>query len=232
MTAPRIGIVCGLKSEAAAVSAAIAAAPVDADHFMIGVSGASAARAAEIAKRFCEDGAAAVLSVGVSGGLDPALSPGDLIVTDKVHLRGAAPLQPASALAGNASFGGVRMGAPILGSDSIIQSADQKAKLHKDTDAIAVDMESHAVAQAAAQAGVPFLAIRAIADPADRALPAAAMNAVAPDGSTRVMKTLWEAVKSPSQFPALMKLGADSDNALNSLRAHLGKVLHAVLRQR
>ena len=74
-----IGVICGLKSEAEAVSAS-----VDASEIRIGVSGANAARAEEIAREFCNDGASAIISVGVSGGLDPAVKPGDLIIGETI----------------------------------------------------------------------------------------------------------------------------------------------------
>ena len=79
-------------------------------------------------------------------------------------------------------------------------------------------MESHAVAGVASMMNTPFIAIRAIADPSDRALPPAALNAVAEDGSTDIPKTLVTALMGPSQFPALMKLGRDAARATKTLR--------------
>ncbi len=235
-----IGVVCGLKSEADAVRDA-----TKDDKVRIGISGANAARAEGIAKRFCEEGAVAILSVGVSGGLNPSLKPGDLVVTTKVLARvdGEAVLVSAGmnenklyeydslqyadskSFVENAPVIDAVYGRYIWGSDDIIQSADNKHDLFTRTKAIAVDMESHGAARAAAQAGVPFIAIRAIADPADRALPPAVLNAVAPDGSTRMFATLAAAMRDPKQFPELMKLGADSAAALKTLRRDLGLLL-------
>ena len=118
----------------------------------------------------------------------------------------------------------------LFGADEIIADTQRKAKLFADTSALAVDMESHAVARAAKAAGVPFLAIRAIADPSDRAMPPAALNAVAADGSTRVLKTLGAAMRDPKQFPALLKLGADSEAALKTLRRDLGAIAVSLLK--
>ncbi len=239
-----VGIVCGLKSEAAAVRAAIAAEGLDPARFRIGVSGAHAARAEAIAKGFAGEGARAILSVGVSGGLDPALTPGAMLVTAVVvadpplappfqggEKEGVPPLEkggpggdlPKAHALGEASS------SPVYGSDVIIQTADQKAALFKKTGAAAVDMESHGAARAALAAGLPFLAIRAIADPADRALPGAAMDAVAPDGSTRVFATLVKCAKAPGDFPALLQLGSDSEKALKALRRSLGPLLGRLL---
>ncbi len=235
-----IGVICGLKSEEQAVSAS-----VDRSKIRIGVSGANAARAEEIVRGFCNDGASAIISVGVSGGLDPALKPGDLVFGETVIsgdgsvygcdryllavIQAAHPGESRGPAKEKILDPGFRRDersgyvvATVFGADEIIDSAQKKSALFATHGAVAVDMESHGAARAAAHAGVPFLAIRAIADPASRALPPAALNAVAPDGSTRVLKTLGAALRDPKQFPALMKLGADSAAATKTLRRDLG----------
>ena len=220
-----IGVICGLKSESAAV-----AASVDTSKICIGVSGANAARAEELAKEFCDEGASAIISVGVSGGLDPALMPGDLVIGETVITDdGSVYASDRNLLRAINSVHPDKSGEPelnkmasLFGADFIIDSASKKSELFANHSAVAVDMESHGAARAAAHAGVPFLAIRAIADPADRALPKAALGAVAPDGSTRVMATLGAALRDPKQFPELMKLGADSAAATKTLRRDLG----------
>lgn len=215
-----IGVICGLKSEAAAVRKSVGK-----KHIRIGVSGADAERAYNLARAACADGAAAIISVGVSGGLDPALKPGDLIVSDDIVADDGAVYASdhylKSIILKEIGSGAVKVGR-LFGADDIIVSAQQKGALFYNHEAIAVDMESHGCARAASETGVPFIAIRAIADPANRALPKAALGAVAPDGSTRTFATLGRALMAPQQFPALMKLGADSDAALKTLRRDLG----------
>jgi len=238
-----IAVICGLKSEAAVVRETVGGEKV-----RIGISGADAARAYELARVACQDGAAAVISVGVSGGLDPALAPGDLVIGNEVIADDSGEHYPAdkyllktiqsaysreggnpgprgsASAAGDPGFRRDERGRAtgvLFGSDVIIQSAKHKAALFYNHGAIAVDMESHGCARAAAKFSTPFIAIRAIADPATRALPKAALGAVAPDGSTRVLKTLFEALKAPGQFPALMQLGSDSEKALATLRREL-----------
>ncbi len=215
-----IGIICGLKSEAQAVSAV-----VDSAKIRVGVSGANAARAEEIAQGFCDQGAAAIISVGVSGGLDPALRPGDLIFGSRIlgddGARYDCDQYLASVLQDELAARSAKTGV-LFGSDDIIENTGKKAALFQNHACLAVDMESHGAARAASQYRIPFLAIRAIADPADRALPKAALGAVAPDGSTRVLKTLGAALRDPKQFPELMKLGADSAAATKTLSRDLG----------
>lgn len=243
-----IGVICGLKSEAEAVSVSVDKNSVR-GKIRIGVSGANAARAEEIARGFCNDGASAIISVGVSGGLDPALKPGDLIIGEtiiaddgSVYASDTYLLSAITSVHSGESRnlgsqarketekdpgvrrderGGYRV-AKLFGADEVIDSVAKKSALFHNHGAAAVDMESHGAARVAARAGAPFIAIRAIADPADRALPQAALSAVAPDGSTRVLSTLGAALRDPKQFPELMKLGGDSAAATKTLRRNLG----------
>lgn len=222
-----LAVICGLKSEAGAVRSAAGGGRV-----RIAVSGADAARAEALAKALCSEGAAAVLSVGISGGLAPDLVPGDLIVGDCVKTKAGEEFAATPSL-----LTAIQLEAPglpmrretLFGSDEIVASPREKAALFERYAAGAVDMESHGAARAARAAGVPFAAIRAVADPASRALPGAALGAVAPDGSTRAFSVLLKCAKAPGEFPALMQLGADSDAALKTLRGGLGGLFRRLL---
>ncbi len=216
-----LAVICGLKSEAGVVTNCPGA-----DKVRIAVSGASAQRAYELARIAAQDGAAAIVSLGVSGGLDPALAPGDILIGDEIIADEAGDCFSADSFLVSAakkalSDRAVSCGR-LFGSDAIVQSAAHKAALFQNHNAIAVDMESHGAARAAAEFRTPFIAIRAVADPAARALPKAAMNAVAPDGSTRIAATLVEMAKAPGDIPALLQLGSDSQKALKALRRDLG----------
>ncbi|MBI1364924.1 MAG: hypothetical protein GC153_03080 [Alphaproteobacteria bacterium] len=222
-----IAVICGLKSEAAVVRAC---AP--AEKIRIAVSGASAERAEELARGLCCESAAAILSVGVSGGLAPDLVSGDIILGSAIRTRSGSEYAASANLIASLEAAGTEVPTPraiIFGSDEIVASAREKAMLFERYGASAVDMESHGAARAARAAGVPFAAIRAIADPASRALPPAALNAVAPDGSTRTLSVLWKCAKAPAQLPALLQLGSDSETALKSLRNSLGGLFRRLL---
>ena len=54
--------------------------------------------------------------------------------------------------------------------DSVVGSPDQKRLLGERWKAIAVDMESAGVAQAASEAGLPFTAVKSITDPVEHRL--------------------------------------------------------------
>lgn len=225
-----VGIVCGLKSEAQAVQQAF-----NDDRLSIRVSGANAERAEALTNELCDTGAEMIISVGVSGGLLPAYAPGDLVIGRQVITSTQerfACHEPSLAILKRSHKADGIQPSIIYGADDVILTTEKKNEIYQATGAKSVDMESHGAARAALKTDTPFLAIRAIADPADRALPTAALNAVNPDGSTRVFSTLINAAKDPGQLPALMQLGQDSQKALETLRTHLGGLLGVLLLSR
>ena len=112
-----------------------------------------------------------LVSFGVAGGLAPELQPGDCVVGSAV-LSGSTRLemdrhwsQKLLATIPEAICG------TLLGVSAPVADPKTKRTLYLKTGAMAVDMESHVVAQVAAGHGLPAAAIRVITDPAMRALP-------------------------------------------------------------
>ena len=229
----RLGVVSGLRVEADCLGSA-AAAPGASGSPLVFCSGGDAARAADGARRLVADGAAALLSFGVAGGLDPALRPGRLVLAEEVvapqGARYATDAAWRSRLHGLLGEGEAATLAVIAGSDRVIVSVAAKREAFAVSRAVAVDMESHAVASVAAAAGVPFAALRAVADPAWRAVPEAALVGLAPDGSRRPLSVRARLLVSPRQAPDLVRLAFDSAAALAALRrvAALGPSVLAV----
>lgn len=222
-----IAVICGLKSEAAAIRASLAAAGVDASKANIAVSGANAARAEDLTEGLIAAGARAVISAGLCGGLDPALKSGELVIGERVvSASGDVILSDRKLLA--AAPAGARQVA-IFGSDDIIDSAAMKAALFGRYASHTVDMESHGAARAASRAGAPFIAVRAVADGSERALPKAALGAVTPSGGVNVLSVLIECAKAPQQFEQIAMLGRESGAATETLRRDFGDVFRALL---
>ena len=222
-----VAVICGLKSEAAAIKASLAAAEIDAARARIAISGANAARAEDMTEGLIAAGARAVVSAGLCGGLDPALKSGDLVIGERVvSASGDVILSDRKLLA--ATPKGARQVA-IFGSDDIIDSAAKKAQLYGRYASQTVDMESHGAARAAMRAGAPFIAVRAVADGAARALPKAALGAVTPSGGVNVVSVLIECVKAPQQFEEIAMLGRESGAATETLRRDFGDVFRALL---
>ena len=147
--------------------------------YLVRCEGPGAANARRAAQALIAEGCDALVSFGVAGGLDPKLRPGD-IVRDRIHDATAPVASPA-----------------------------EKARLFRDTGAVAVDMESEAIAKVARAAKARFAAVRAIVDPAERGLP----RAIRADGVD------WLALAArPDDWLKLIALARDWRRAKRALR--------------
>lgn len=202
----------------------VVALPVEADSFgvphhragdfesfdwgALAVAGLGFERAREAARKLIERGAQALLSWGVAGGLSSGLIPGDLLLPDRVvsddgewitdqRLR----LRVQQVLAGCAREGG-----NLYCSRQPVTSVAAKRALAA-RGMLAVDMESAGVAMIAQRAGVPFVAVKAICDPASREIPDVALRLLDADGGVR-----WRAL------PDVLRQGPRAWRDLNALR--------------
>ena len=167
------------------------------------------------------DGCDGLLSFGMAGGLDPSLEPGAVVVPDAIIAPGGEIIEADQAWRERLRAGlrqTMEVSAQhLVGSDSLIASPTAKLKLYRDTDAVAVDMESHAVARAARDGGVPFLALRVIADPAARAVPEWVVRGISAEGRPRVGRILAGLLFRPWDVGVLTGLAGDSRTALRCL---------------
>lgn len=171
----------------------------------------------------------AVISFGIAGGLDPDLKPGDVVVgTGVVTEAGRRPADldaSASLLSCLAGLPNRVVSADIAGVDAAILAVEAKTALRAQTGASAVDMESHVAAAFAGRHGLPFAILRVVCDPAGRALPAFAANALTPDGEPDIRAVLGAVFLGRAHIGDLIRLGRDSSTAfavLGRCRALLG----------
>jgi adenosylhomocysteine nucleosidase len=168
-------------------------------------------------------GAAALVSWGLAGGLAAQLRPGDLLLPERVCSAEAGPLPVdpiwRERLRARLAAGGLEpTPGTLAGSERIVAAVAEKRALFQSTGAHAVDMESHGVAVVAAAARIPLLVVRALADPHDRVIPQVAREALRPDGRVRVRATLGGLIRQPGELRALLRLGLDSARGLATLR--------------
>jgi adenosylhomocysteine nucleosidase len=162
-------------------------------------------------------GCRSIISFGVAGGLAPHLRPGNWVVassiidaqevrsTDRVWSEKILEMIPSAEHM------------PIVGVDTAVMDPGVKRRIHAETGAAAVDMESHLVARLAATHGLSFAAVRVIIDPAHRVVPEAALAGMRPDGGTSVMAVMRELIAGPSQLSGLLRIAVDAYAARRAL---------------
>ena len=216
-----IGIVVGLADEARLLA--------DTPGF-VECCGPGPAGASRAAKRAIESGANALLSFGVAGALDPLLRTGQIVVATEVFRRGGGGF-PCDETWRNRCVEalGVPPHGAIFGSDIPIAETEQKRLLFESSGAVAVDMESHAVGRAAAEAKLPFLAVRAIADIANQPVPAHLAACFNDRGEPRSLAIIASLIRYPSEIFMLPAASRAYRAALEAL-AHAASAGGAALR--
>ena len=114
-----------------------------------------------------------VLSAGFAGGLSDTLKRHDILVADRLADTAGEQLSVDLNVDPDAlrRRPGVHVGR-LLTADRVIRHPDEKRSLGRQHEAMAVDMETFAVAEVCRRREVPFLAVRVINDTADDELPA------------------------------------------------------------
>jgi hopanoid-associated phosphorylase len=165
-----------------------------------------------------QQGATGVMSFGLCGGLEPSLQAGDLLI-------GAGVADGEGWLAADDGWaerlacalpGALR--AEVVGVDAMVALPADKAALRCRTGAAAADMESHIVARLANRLSTPFAVLRAVCDPAGRALPTAAQVGLAANGDADIGAVLKALVRRPGELPALVRTAREADAAFRALR--------------
>jgi adenosylhomocysteine nucleosidase len=211
--------------------------------------GIGSRRAAEIARRAFEliTGAELVIGTGVVGALSSGLKPGDLVLSDRIltlHADGRIDEQITAvgdaelrAVGRSLAIAGIAYSTgAILTSQRVLATSAEKRRAKEATGAIAVDMETAAIAAEAAARGLPFVAIRAVLDGVDDEIVGAAM--ADQDGNVRPMaaasfllRNPGAMLKLPRMIRNLSRATAAIENALTAI-AHQGQVPASTKRAR
>jgi adenosylhomocysteine nucleosidase len=189
----------------------------------IGVSGAGPERAHRAARKLLDQNVDALISWGCAGALKEDLQPGHLVIPECILSANHEPLVPDrswhQAFLDTIPTHLTHHTGTLLESRSVIKTADEKSRLQSATGALAIDMESAAIARLAKAENIPFLVIRSIADDALMNVPEAINQSLNPRGDVRMGALLLGLLRRPQDLPGLIQLGRSFALALTTLRA-------------
>lgn len=161
-----------------------------------------------------------VVEAGLAGGLEPALRRGDVIVCRSVVRAGSSERWELDrALAGRALSALSRAGVAareveVVETPRIVARAGDKRALHESTRAVAVSMETAAIA--GASTGTPHLAIRVIFDTVDEDL-VLTDELIDGEGRVRAGALARTLARRPTTTVALVRSGIRARAALGAL---------------
>lgn len=168
-------------------------------------------------------GASGVISFGTAGGLAEGLPAGTLIVADAIDgpfgrvTTDSAWNARIVALLDESGLGARLRRGVLAAVGAAVTGIDEKRALNRASGALAVDMESHIAAAMAGEQGLPFVACRAVVDPAWRALPPAATAGLRDDGTTALLPILSSLARAPGQLGPMLRLACDARAARGAL---------------
>lgn len=193
-----VGIVCALASEARHLR------PTDGTLVITTGMGSSAASAG--ARALIDAGARALASWGMAGGLDPSLAAGEILLPSEVLTADGRVHRCEKGWRERLGATIVARSGRLLTSARSVGSVEDKAALFRSTGAVAVDMESAAIAEVAEQHGLPFLAVRVVVDSAGDVLPRAVTAAADNEGHLHIWRLIGALALAPNELAPLIRL--------------------------
>ena len=203
-----------------------------ADNILLAFAGAGPINAERATHLLIAKGAKKLISWGCAAALSPQLRPGDLMLAEQLlseqqqvfdtDPRWRKRLHELLDKQFPISNG------KLAESSHIVSKSSDKHNIYRQTGAIALDMESCAMAKIAEQSNLPCLAIRTIADPVSMSLPLAVTQALNGQGQVETSKLLRFLVTHPWEAPNLIKLGLHFHAAQKTLKI-IAKQLNEII---
>lgn len=165
-----------------------------------------------------------ILSSGFSGALLPTMKIGQVVMANEIvdqHGQHTSINLTLPSDEANGLFVG-----RLLTADEMVRTVGQKQQLHEKHEAIAVDMESLAVAQVAAETKTGFMAVRVISDDMSADLPPEVLSIFGDTGAVRVGAALTSIFKRPESVKDMLHLRTNAQAAAKSLATFLDGVVH------
>jgi len=168
----------------------------------------------------------ALLGVGIAGALSPGLREGEIFAASEIRAAGGDVFRPEASWLARASRVSERVGVIVSDGDVRWTAAEKAGLFARQGGAgeAAADTESASWARAAAQAGVPFLALRAILDEASEDLPPYLATARR-DGATDRAAVIRHALTHPRTIPEMLALKRRTERVMARLAGAAARLL-------
>jgi len=182
-----------------------------------GIGRPAAEATAVVLKRYSPS---AAVSIGIAGGLSPALREGHLILCDPVSVSassgycdvdGSLSASPRLLDTARKAAEGANMPVSVGASltvDRVVAAASEKSRLRRLLGPDVVEMESYWIGKAAADRSIPFLAVRVVSDEAGDSLPD--IDFGNPDGTANYSRMASWARNNPDSVNLLAKIAGRS----------------------
>ena len=165
----------------------------------------------------------------MAGALKPAYRAGDLLAAQVVRSEdGGQAACSSERLLSLAVECGANAVPSFISVEAIARTAEDKLRLGELADA--VDMESLAILRETERWGIPAIAVRSVADTAQRDLPCDFSRMVDERGQMRMWRVAIEPFRAPQRLPALIQFAIASRRAAWSLARFLDRYVDALSR--
>lgn len=225
------GIIIALPEELSTLTAkkiALGKCSLISENTLVAFAGTGPANAIKATELLLAKGSTKLISWGCAAALDGSLNAGDLCLPKTIIAENQQryPTHPVWQQHTTKLLSGLHpfSSGSLCESSSIVATIVDKKNLYDTIGSVALDMESAAIAKVAHEANIPFLVIRAIADPANMNMPKAVIHALNNEGSVDIKKLLVYLLTHPYEIPSLIKLGL----AFRLARKKLKSVAHTL----
>jgi len=228
VTPGTVGIVTALAAEARALtgrSVRVRTASPLTGGGTLWLSGMGQEAARQGAQALVKAGADALVSFGVAGGLAPGLRSGTLLCPSCVLDERSHDYLPDARWRASLVKRLATTGLPLITEGSLLSlptpllTVAEKSAMRERHQALAVDMESAAIAAVAGEHGLPFIVLRAVVDEREDNVPEPLQTGIDAWGRPMAGRLLFALLRQPRLLTELPGLASRMSKATRALRA-------------
>lgn len=220
-----IGIISALSSEGRCLTGNVIPVnePVQINQQVVAIVCGMGENNARIATQtLLEQNVSALVSWGTAGALTDNIQPGDLLLADSIVANDgnkySFDAEWNKRIINYLSNTSLQIhNGKIAHAQQVLVTTEDKKKLYGETNALAVDMESLAIAQIAINEKLPCISVRAIIDEASQCIPEAIIKNTDIFGRPALFPLFSSLIRSPGLITELIRLGAGMKAATTSL---------------